>query len=180
MMAGVLQNVPPPTSCHQLDAVEMLRTLLEKWKHCAPPVLQTDSCLVCVPRVSPTPMSSRVQDTTPVPNLSNNPFHALANDDDEDEPSATTWAPPLLPTSVPRTPAPWARITPLLQATPKRFVFDDLASPSRPTTTPQPSPPPLQGWWQHQALLLIIQGHVLHHTAPQFLGSIGTKPYPDC
>jgi hypothetical protein len=121
----------------------MLHMLLEKWKRLAPPVLQTDSCQVCIPCVSPTPMPSRVQDTAPVPNLTNNQFHAMANDDDEDKPSATTWAPPPLPNSVPRTPAPRACIAPLLQTTPMRLVFDNVASPSRPTTTPQPSPPPL-------------------------------------
>jgi hypothetical protein len=93
--------------------------------------------------VSPTPTPSRVQVTTPAPNLTNNPFHALANDDDDDEPSATTWAPILLPTSVPRTPAPRARVASCLQATPKRLVFDNVASPSGPNTIPQPSPPPL-------------------------------------
>jgi hypothetical protein len=81
---------------------------------------------------------------TPVPNLTNNPFHALANDDDEDEPSATTWMPLLLPASVPRTPAPRAPIAPLLQATPTRLVFNNVASPSRPTTTPLPCPLPLR------------------------------------
>jgi hypothetical protein len=121
----------------------MLRTLLEKWKRLPPPLLQTDSHPVCVPHVSPFPMSSRVQDTTPVPNLTNNPYHALANDDDDDKPSATTWAPPLLPASVSRTPASRARIAPLLQTTPTRLVFDGIASPSRPTTTPEPSPLPL-------------------------------------
>ncbi len=30
VMAGALQNAPPPTSCYQLDAIEMLCTLLEK------------------------------------------------------------------------------------------------------------------------------------------------------
>jgi hypothetical protein len=30
VVAGALQNKPPPTSCHQLDAIEMLRRLLEK------------------------------------------------------------------------------------------------------------------------------------------------------
>jgi hypothetical protein len=143
VMAEALQNAPPLTSCHQLDAVEMLLMLLEKWKHLPPSLLQTDSHPVCVPHVSPSPMPSRVQDTTPVPNLTNNTFHALANGDDDDKPSATTWVPPLLPASVPRTPAPRAHIASLLQATPTRLVFGDVASPSRPTTTPQPSPPPL-------------------------------------
>ncbi len=80
---------------------------------------------------------------TPVPNLTNTPFHALANDNDKDEPSATTWVPAPLTASVPRTPALRACIAPLLQAIPTRLVFDNVASPSRPTTTPQPSRSPL-------------------------------------
>ncbi len=156
VMAGALQNAPPPTLCHQLDSIETLRRLLEKWKRLAPPVLQTYSRPVCIPCVSPSPIPSRVQGTTPVPNLTNNQFHALANDDDEEEPSATPWAPSPLPASVPRTPAPRACIAPLLQATPTRLVFDDVVSPSRPTTTPEPSPPPLPRCRQHQALLLIV------------------------
>jgi hypothetical protein len=142
-MAGALRNAPPPTSCHQLDVIEALCMLLEKWMHLAPPVLQADSCPVSVPSVSPTSMPCRDQDTTPAPNLTNNPFHALANDNDEDKPSATTWAPPPLPASVPRTPAPRARIAPLVKATPTRLVIDNIASSSRPTTTPESSPPPL-------------------------------------
>jgi hypothetical protein len=61
VMAGALQNAPPPTSSHQLDAIEMLHTLLEKWKHLAPPVLQIDSRPVRVPCVSPTPTPSRIR-----------------------------------------------------------------------------------------------------------------------
>jgi hypothetical protein len=143
VMAGVLQNAPPPTSSHQLDAIETLRTLLEKWKRLAPPVLQTDSCLVCVLHDSQTPMTSRIQNITPASNLTNNLSHVLANDNDKDAPSATIWAPPPLPASVPRTPAPLAHVAPLLQATPMRLVFDNVASPSGPNTTPKPSPPPL-------------------------------------
>jgi hypothetical protein len=82
------------------------------------------------------PMPRKVQDTTPAPNFTNNLFHALANDDDEDKLSATTWAPPPLPPSEATTPAPRACIAPLLQATPTRLVFDEVTSPSRPTTTP--------------------------------------------
>jgi hypothetical protein len=122
-MAGALRNAPPPTSSHQLDAIEMLHMLLEKWKLLASPVLQIDSRPVRVPHVSSTPMPSRVQDTTPAPNLTNNPFHALANDKNVDASSATTWLPPLLPASVPRTPAPCAHVAPPQQATPTRLVF---------------------------------------------------------
>jgi hypothetical protein len=143
VLAGALQNTPPPTSCLQLDAIEMLRTLLEKWKRLAPPVAQTDSRPACIPCLSPTPKPSRVLDTTPEPNLTNNPFHALANDDDEDKPIATTWVPPPLPASMPRTLAPRARIAPCLQASPTRLVFDNVASPSGPNKTPQPIPSPL-------------------------------------
>jgi hypothetical protein len=80
---------------------------------------------------------------TPAPNLTSKPFHALANDDDKDTPGATTWLPPLLPASVPRTPAQRAHVAHFQQATPTRLVFDNVASPSRPSTTPKPSPPPL-------------------------------------
>jgi hypothetical protein len=48
VMEGALQNAPPPTSSRQLDAIETLHTLLEKWKRLAPPVLQIDSCPVHV------------------------------------------------------------------------------------------------------------------------------------
>jgi hypothetical protein len=72
-----------------------------------------------------------------------NTFHALESVDDEDAPSATTWLLPPLPTSVPRTPAQHARVAPFQQATPTRIVFDNIASPIGPSTTPQPSPPTL-------------------------------------
>jgi hypothetical protein len=143
VMAGALRNAPPPTSSNQLDAIETLRTLFEKWKLHAPQTLLIDSRPVRVPRVSPHLTPSRVQDTTPAPNCTNNPFHALENDDDEDAPNATAWLPPLLPASVPRTPDQHARVAPFQQATPTRLGFDDVASPSGPSTTPQPSPPPL-------------------------------------
>jgi hypothetical protein len=162
VMVGALQNAPPPTSSHQLDAIETLRMLLEKWKHPAPPVLQIDSHPVRIARVSPTPMPSRVQDMTPAPNLTNNLFHALANDDDEDAPSATTWLPPPLPTSVPRTPSLCAHVAPLQQATPTRLVFDNIASPSWPNTTLQPSPLMLP---RVSVTPSLTQGHVLHHHA---------------
>jgi hypothetical protein len=56
VMAGALCNAPPPTSSNRLDAIEMLRTLFEKWKLLAPPTLLIDSCSVRVPHVSPAPM----------------------------------------------------------------------------------------------------------------------------
>jgi hypothetical protein len=143
-MAGALRNAPPPTSRNQQDAIETLRTLFEKWKLFAPPTLQIDSRPVHIPCVSLAPTPSRVQDTTPAPNLTNNPFHALANDNYEDAPSATTWLPPPLTASVPRTPAQRARVAPFQQATSTRLVFDDVTYPSGPkNTTPQPGPPPL-------------------------------------
>jgi hypothetical protein len=142
VMAGA--NAPPPTSSNQLDAIEVRYTLFKKWKLCAPPALLIDSRSVHVPRVSPPPTPSRVQDTTPAPNCTNNSFHTLKNDDDKDAPSATTWLPPPLPASVPRAPDQCVRIAPFQQANPTRLVFDDVASPSGPSTTPQPTPPPLK------------------------------------
>ncbi len=136
----------------------MLRMLFEKWKLLAPPALQIDSRPVHIPRVSPTPMPSRVQDTTPAPNLTNNLFHALENDDDNDAPTATTWLPPLLPASVPRMQAQGARVAPFQQATPMRLVFDDVVSPSRPSTTPQPSPLP-------HSRVSIIPSPIAHYTS---------------
>ncbi len=142
-MTGALQNAPPPTSSNQLDAIEMLRTLFEKWKLLAPPALLNDSCAVRFPRESPLPAPSRVQDTTPAPNCTNNPCHALEIDDDDDTSSATTWFPPPLPVSMPWTPAQRAWVAPFQQVTPMCLVFDDVGSPSGPSTTSQPSPPPL-------------------------------------
>ncbi len=143
VMAGALQNAPPPTSSNQLDAIEMLPTLFGKWKLLAPQALLIDSRAVRVPHVSPPLAPSRVQDMTLAPNHINNLFHALENDDDNDTPSATTWLLPPLPASVPQTPEQCARIAPFQQAIPTRLVFDDVASPSKPSTTPEPSPPPL-------------------------------------
>jgi hypothetical protein len=60
VMERTLQNAPPPTLSDQLDAIETLHTLLEKWKLLAPPVLQIVSRPVRVPRVSLTPTPSRV------------------------------------------------------------------------------------------------------------------------
>jgi hypothetical protein len=88
VMAGALQNAPPPTSSNQLDAFETLCTSFEKWKLLSPPALLIDSRPVRLPRVSSSPAPSRVQDTTPASNCTNNPFHALENDNDKDAPSA--------------------------------------------------------------------------------------------
>jgi hypothetical protein len=117
--------------------------ITDRHKLLEPPALLIDSRAVRIPHVSPPPATSRVQDMTPAPNCTNNPFHALENDNDNDTPSATTWSPPPLPVLVPRTPAQHACIAPFYQATPTRLVFDDVASPSGPSTTPQTSPPPL-------------------------------------
>ncbi len=80
---------------------------------------------------------------TPAPNCTNNLFHALENNNNKDAPSATAWLPLLLPALVPRSPAQCARVALFQQATPTWLVSDDVASPSGPSTTPQPSPPPL-------------------------------------
>ncbi len=92
---------------------------------------------------SPPPSSCSLPNTTPAPNCTNNPFHALENENNNDTPGATTWSPPPLPASVPQTPVQRARVTPFQQAMPTRLVFDDVASPSVPTTTPKPSQLPL-------------------------------------
>jgi hypothetical protein len=123
----------------------------------AHPTLLNDSGAVRAPRASPPPAPSRVQDTAPAPNRTNKPLHALENDNDNDTPSATTWSPPLLPTSVPQTLAQHAQVTPLEQATPMSLVFDDVASPSGPITTPQPSPPPLPR-------VSVTPSPIAHHT----------------
>jgi hypothetical protein len=143
VMAGALQNAPPPTSSNQLDAIETLCKLIEKWKLLAPTALLNDSCAMRVLRASPPPSPIRVHNTAPVPNQTSNPFHALENDDDDDTLGATAWLPPPLPASVPQTPAQRAQVSPFQQATPMRLVFVDVASLSGPITTPQPSSPPL-------------------------------------
>ena len=54
----------------------------------------------------------------------NNPFHALKQDDCENEaPSASPWSPPPLPALVPRTPAPALRVPHFQQATPTWLVL---------------------------------------------------------
>ncbi len=52
VMASSLRNSPLPTSSNQLDAIEMLRTLFEKWKLLAPPALLNESHAVCLPCAS--------------------------------------------------------------------------------------------------------------------------------
>ena len=53
VMVGALQTATPPTSSNQLDAIETLRTLFEKWKLLAPPALLIDSHAVRILRASP-------------------------------------------------------------------------------------------------------------------------------
>jgi hypothetical protein len=142
VMAGALQNAPPPTSSNQLDAIETILTLFEKWTLLAPPALQNDSPAVGVPEASAPPSPCRVLNTTPASNRTNNLFHALKSDDN-DTLSVTTWSPPPLLASVPRTPAQHAQVVPFQQTTPTRLVFDDVPSPSGLITTPQPSQLPL-------------------------------------
>ncbi len=49
VMAGVLQSALPPTSSTQLDAIEMLCTLFEKWKLLAPPALLNEGRALRLP-----------------------------------------------------------------------------------------------------------------------------------
>ena len=143
VMAGALQNAPTPTCSNQLNAIDMLRTLFEKWKLLASPALLNDSHAVCLSHASPPPSPCRVHDTTPSPNCTNSPFHVLENKDNNDTPSATTWSPPPLPASIPQMLVQCARVTPFQQGKPMRLVFNDIASTSVSDTTPQlPLPPP--------------------------------------
>jgi hypothetical protein len=77
VMAGVLQNAPPPTSSNQLDAIEMLHTLFEKWKLLAPPALLNEGRAVRLWHASLPPSRCSLPNTTPAPNRTNNPIHAL-------------------------------------------------------------------------------------------------------
>ncbi len=138
VMASALRNAPLSTSSNQLDAIQMLRTLFEKWKLLAPPALLNESHVECLPRASLPPAHCSLPNTTPAPNFTNNPFHAhKQNDKNNDAPGATTWLLPLLPASVPRTPVQRAHVTPFQQATPTSLVFDNVASPRVPKKTPQ-------------------------------------------
>jgi hypothetical protein len=111
-------------------------------------------------------MPSRVQDTIPAPNLTNNLFHALANDNDEDTPSATTWS----PLCHPHYP---------LQCQEHQLHMHASHLPNKPlprdlsltmlllqVCSIQPHNQThhhFQGCLKHQTLLLIAQGHILHH-----------------
>ncbi len=129
-------------------------------------------------RASLPPSPCSLPNTTPAPNCTNNLFHALENDDDNDTPGATTWSPPPLLTLVPQTLVQCAQVTPFQQAMPTRLVFDDIASPSVPNTTPPPPiPPPLPrvsetpspvahctrsrlAPLQHSSLMELVQYHI--------------------
>jgi hypothetical protein len=100
VMAGALQNASLPTSSNQVDAIEMLQTLFEKWKLLAPPALLNEGHAVHLPSASLPPSCCSLPDTAPAPNHTNNPFHALKNDDNNNTPGVTTWLPPSLPASV--------------------------------------------------------------------------------
>ncbi len=129
---------PPPTSSNQLDAIEVLRILFEKWRLLALPSLLNEGSALCLPCVSPTPTGCSLLNTTPAPDQTNYRFHAIEqNDGNDDAPGITTLLPPPLPALVPRTPVQRAHVTPFQQATPTRLVFDDVASPSVPRGTPQ-------------------------------------------
>ncbi len=107
VMVGSMQNAPPPTSSSQLVAINALRALFEQWKLLAPPALLLSSKAPRASRPSTTPL--RFAPPTPVASQdrSNNPFHALEQDDSEQEvPSVPLWVPPPLPASVPHSPAP--------------------------------------------------------------------------
>jgi hypothetical protein len=144
VMAGALQIAPPITSSTQLDAIEMLCTLFEKWKLLALPALLNEGHALCLPCASLPSSHCSLPNTTPAQNHTNNLFHALENDNDNDTPGATTWSPPLLPASIPHMPVQGAQVTPFQQATPMRLVFNEVASPSVSNTTPQlPLPLPL-------------------------------------
>jgi hypothetical protein len=180
VMAGALQNAAPPTSSNQLDAIDTLCTLFEKWKLLAPPSILIDSCPVHFPHVSLPPMPSKVQDMTPAPNYTNNPFHALENDDEEDAPTATTWSPPPLTASVPRTPAQCTLVAPFQQATPMRLVLDDVASPKWAQYNPTTKPTTTSKGVCNTKLYCSLHKVTSCTTAPQFFDDIGTILYPCC
>jgi hypothetical protein len=108
VIAGALWNAPPLSSSNQLDAIEMLHRLFEKLILLAPPALQTDSCPVRAPHVSQAPMPSRVPQLQISPTTHFMPWKKMMTRTHR----ATTWSPPPLPASMPRTPAQCARVAP--------------------------------------------------------------------
>jgi hypothetical protein len=147
-MVGAIQNAPPPTSSSQLVAIEALR--VEKWRLLAPPSLLQYSRAPQLPRPSPTPQRSTPPTLIAIQDQTNNPFHALKQDNcEEDVPSAPPWSPPPLPALVPCPPAPALRLSRFLKATPMRLVFEAAPTPTpqQPLLPPLPrvSPPPSAG-----------------------------------
>jgi hypothetical protein len=145
-----MQNAPPPTSSSQLVAIEALCALLEKWQLLAPPSLLQYSRALRFPRPSPTPQCSAPPTPIATQDQTNNPFHALEQDNcEEDVPSAPPWLPPPLPALVPRPPAPALRPSRFLEATSTWLVFKAAPTPTpqQPLLSPLPrvSPPPSAG-----------------------------------
>jgi hypothetical protein len=139
-MVGAMQNAPPPTSSSQLVAIETLRALLEKWQLLAPPLLLQYSRALQIPWPSPTLQRSAPPTPIATQDQTNNPFHALEQDNcEEDVLSAPPWLPPPLQASVLHPPASALRPSRFLEATPTRLIFK-----AAPTPTPQqPLLPPL-------------------------------------
>ena len=136
-----MQNAPPPTSSSQLVAIEALHALLEKWQLLTPPSLLQYSRAPRLPWPSPTLQCSTPPTPIATQDRTNNPFHALEQDNcEEDVPSAPPWLPPLLPASVPRPPAPVLHPSRFLEATP-------TPTPQQPLLLPLPrvSLPPSAG-----------------------------------
>ncbi len=149
-MVGAMQNAPPPTSSSQLVAIEALCALLEKRQLLAPPSLLQYSRAPQLPWPSPTPQCSAPPIPIATQDPTNNPSHALKQDNcEQDVPSAPPWSPPPLPASVPRPPAPALHLSRFLEATPTRLVFEAAPTPTpqQPLLSPFPrvSPPPSAG-----------------------------------
>jgi len=136
-----MQNAPPPTSSSQIVTIDALRALFDKWRLLAPPSLLQNNKAPQTSRPSSTPQHSAPPTPIATQDRSNNPFHALEQDNSEqDAPSVPPWSPPLLPASVPRTPAPASRASRFQEATPTWLVFEDTHSSNTHTPAPQRSP----------------------------------------
>jgi hypothetical protein len=85
VMVGAMQNAPPPTSSSQLVAIEALRALLEKWQLLAPPSLLQYSRAPRLPWPSPTLQRSAPPTPIATQDQTNNPFHALEQDNCEED-----------------------------------------------------------------------------------------------
>jgi hypothetical protein len=143
-----------PTSSSQIVAIDALLTLFEKWRLLAPPSLLQNNKTTQMSWPSATPQQYAPPTPIASQDPSNNPFHALEQEDSEQEaPSVPLWSPPPLPASVPRTPAPALRASHSQEATPTRLVFEDTPAPqrspllplSRVSTLPRVSTPPSAG-----------------------------------